>query len=63
VRVTAGEFDPGLLSAVRAMGMPILEEPPGQETAVGAWSGLIIKPKGRILGATSNIYNGWAVGY
>ena len=63
VRVTAGDFDPGLLAAVRAMGMPILEEPVGLETAVGAWSGLIIKRKGRKLGATSNLYNGWAVGY
>lgn len=63
IRVTAGAFAPGLLDAVRAMGMPILEEPIGLETAVGAWSGLIVKPKGRLLGATSNLYNGWAVGY
>ena len=63
LRVTAGAFDTALLEAVRGMGIPIIEEQPGEERAVGAWSGLIITPSGRILGATSNIYNGWAEGY
>lgn len=62
-RVTRGRFDSSLLDAVRAMGIPIVEEPPGQETAVGSWSGATILPKGRLVGATSNHYNGWAEGY
>ena len=63
VRVTAGRFADDLLDAVRGMGVPIVEEPRGQEDAVGYWSGLIIQPDGLMSAATSNAFNGWAEGY
>lgn len=63
VRVTLGQFDAALLDAVRAMGMPIVEEPPGEVAAEGYWSGAVIAPGGRLVGATSNAFNGWAEGY
>jgi gamma-glutamyltranspeptidase/glutathione hydrolase len=62
-RVTRGEFDTGLLDTVRAMGIPIVEELPGEESGKGYWSGVTISPNGRLLGATSNEFNGWAEGY
>jgi len=62
-RVTHGQFAASLLEAVRNMGIPVVEEPADEVTAEGYWSGVTISPGGRLVGATSNYFNGWSEGY
>ena len=62
-QVTAGDFSPGLLDAVRAMGLPIVEQEPWRGTGYGYWAGVLIAPRGRLLGATANYFGGCALGY
>lgn len=62
-RVTSGQFAASLLEAVRDMGIPIVEEPADEVGAEGYWSGVTISSGGRLVGATSNYFNGWAEGY
>ncbi len=61
--VTRGDFSPSLLDEVRAMGVPIVEQEPGEETRYGHWIGAIIEPSGRRMGATTNAFSGHAEGY
>lgn len=61
--VTPGDFSPSLLDEVRAMGVPIVEQEPGEGTRYSYWIGAIIEPNGRRMGATTNAFNGHAEGY
>ncbi len=63
VRVTEGDFSPSLLDAVRAMGVPIVEQPPGEGSGFGFWIGAMIGPDGRLVGAEPDRWNGHAEGY
>ncbi|MCP4662667.1 MAG: hypothetical protein GY856_45310 [bacterium] len=62
-QVTEGDFSPSLLDAVRAMGVPIVEQPPGEGDGFGWWIGAVIEPGGRLVGADPSVWNGLAEGY
>ena len=62
-RVTRGAFRSSLIDAVRGMGIPIIEQAPGEVSGEGFWSGATLSPSGRLVGATSNAVNGCSEGY
>ncbi len=63
-RVSRGDFQPELLSGVRAMGQKIEElEDPQARKFVGMWTGIQIDPDSRQLRASVPLQlNGWAEG-
>jgi gamma-glutamyltranspeptidase/glutathione hydrolase len=63
--VAEGEFSPGILEAVRAMGGRVSVLPvPAARGWKGGWVGITIDPAtGQLRGAAPRYYNGWALGY
>ncbi len=62
--VTSGDFAGDLLDRVRARGIPIEERSPLDFVARGYWIGISIDPAtGDLSGATTDLFNGYALGF
>ena len=61
--VSRGEFPASVIESVRQRGIPIDNVLRFQGSGFGYWIDAVIYRSGRRMGATSNDFNGWALGY